>query len=318
MDNQTTDNKVKFLQSPIFITLIALFCCFLWGSATPAIKTGSHLLIPQNHVPSTMLFAGIRFFFAGILTVVIFSIARRKFLYPKLHNLGRVGILSCFQTIIQYIFFYVGLSLTSGVKGTILSGTATFFSILISCFLFRMERFNTKKLVACILGLVGIVIINLNGLKPEVNWGDAFVIFSAISLAVSSTLIKIFSKHEDPVTLSGYQFILGGAVMIVIGLVSGGKISFKSTTGVIILIYLAFLSAIAYSLWGMLLKFNPVSKVTVFSFTTPIFGTVLSLLILTSEKPNVGVVNIIITLALVSFGILLLNYQKQSKNKDLK
>ncbi len=318
MTNQTTDNKVKFLQNPIFITLIALFCCFLWGSATPAIKTGSSLLIPKDHVPSTMLFAGIRFFFAGILTIIIFSIARRKFLYPKASNLGRVGILSCFQTIIQYVFFYVGLSITSGVKGTILSGTATFFSILISCFVFKMERFNTKKLVACILGLIGIVIININGLQLDFNWGDAFVIFSAISLAISSTLIKIFSKHEDTVTLSGYQFILGGAVMIVIGLIFGGTISFGSVSGVLILIYLAFLSAIAYSLWGMLLKFNPVSKVTVFSFTTPIFGTVLSLLILTSEKPNVGIVNIIATLVLVSLGILLLNCNKQPKKPELK
>jgi len=143
--------------------------------------------------------------------------------------------------------------------------------------------------------------------------GDCFVIFSAVSLAVSSVLAKLFSKYEDPVVLSGYQFILGGAVMIIIGLIAGGEISFSSTTGVAILIYLAFLSAIAYSLWGVLLKYNPVSKVTVFSFTTPIFGTVLSLLLLTAEKPNVGAVNLIVTLVLVSAGILLLNYKKLPK-----
>ena len=314
MDNPITDNKAKFFQNPIILTLMALLCCALWGSATPAIKTGSKLLIPQGHVPSTMLFAGIRFFMAGIITVIIYSVARKKFLYPKKENLARVGIVSCFQTIIQYIFFYVGLSNTSGVKGTIMSGTSTFFAIIISCFIFRMEKFGYKKLIACILGFAGIIIINLNGLTFTMNFtGDCFVIFSAVSLAVSSVLAKLFSKYEDPVVLSGYQFILGGAVMVIIGLIAGGKISFSSVTGVAILVYLAFLSAIAYSLWGVLLKYNPVSKVTVFSFTTPIFGTVLSLLLLTAEKPNVGVVNLIVTLVLVSAGILLLNYKKLPK-----
>ena len=314
MNTQLQDSKAKFFQNPLVLTLMALLCCALWGSATPAIKTGSKLLIPQNHVPSTMLFAGIRFFMAGIITVTIYSVARRQFLYPKKENLYRVGILSCFQTIIQYIFFYVGLSNTSGVKGTVMSGTSTFFAIVISCFIFRMEKFNYKKLIACILGFVGIIIINLNGLEFTMNFeGDCFVIFSAISLAVSSILAKIFSKHEDPVVLSGYQFILGGAVLIVVGLIAGGKISFSSLTGVIILIYLAFLSAIAYSLWGVLLKYNPVSKVTVFSFTTPVFGTILSLIFL-SEQTKVEIVNLFGALALVSAGILLLNYKKIQKS----
>lgn len=316
MNDQNFDTKATFFKNPIVLTITALICCALWGSATPAIKTGSKLLIPQGHVPSTMLFAGIRFFMAGIITVIIYSIARRKFLFPKKENLHFVGILSCFQTIIQYIFFYVGLSNTSGVKGTIMSGTATFFAIIISCFIFRMEKFNATKLVACILGFAGIIVINLSGLEFKMNFtGDCFVIFSAISLAVSSVLAKRFSKYEDPVVLSGYQFILGGAVMIAIGLIAGGKISFTDTVGVIILIYLAFLSAIAYSLWGVLLKYNPVSKVTVFSFTTPVFGTVLSLLLLT-EKSNVGVINLISALLLVSAGILLLNYKKLPKPSE--
>ena len=72
----------------------------------------------------------------------------------------------------------------------------------------------------------------------------------------------------------------------------------------------------AYALWGMLLKHNPVSKVTIFSFTTPIFGTILSLLLL-PENSGVDPLNLIITLLLVSGGILLLNYQNSKNNKSL-
>ena len=210
----------------------------------------------------------------------------------------------------QYIFFYVGLANTSGVKGTILSGSSAFFSILVATLMFKQEKLTLKKVIACIIGFAGVVVVNLNGLKLNFNFfGDAFVIFSAISLAFSSVLMKIFSEHENPVVLSGYQFIVGGLVMAAIGLAFGGTVSFESFKGIGILIYLAFLSAVAYALWGILLKFNPVSKVTIFSFMTPVFGVILSKLILT-EASQVSVLNVIVALVLICAGIITINYQK--------
>ena len=313
--NIKSSGAEKFFSHPLVLTLAALLCCALWGSATPAIKTASALLIPEEMkgVPSTILFAGIRFAFAGLITVVIYSIARRKLLYPSLSNLPRVATVGAFQTVIQYIFFYVGLSYTTGVKGTIASGTSAFFSVLVASLIFKQEKLTVKKIVACVLGFAGIILINVSGLEFTMSIGDVFVILSAVSLAVSSVLIKKFSKYEDPVVISGYQFIIGGAFLIALGLILGGKMSFESTTGIVILIYLAFLSAIAYALWGVLLKYNPVSKITVFSFTTPIFGTVLSLLFL-PEQSGVNPINLVITLLLVSGGIFLLNYNFQKKS----
>ena len=305
--------KQNIFTNPVVVTLAALLCCALWGSATPFIKTGYELLMPEKNVSSTILFAGIRFTGAGILTVLIYSIARRKLLYPKLSNMPRVLTVGAFQTVIQYIFFYVGLSNTSGVKAAILSGSSAFFAVLIASLVFRQEKLSTKKIVACLLGLIGIVLINLNGLEFTMNFfGDAFVLFSTISLSVSSVLIKRFSKHEDPVVISGYQFIIGGIFMVAVGLAFGGVMTLASIEGLLVLLYLSLLSAVAYALWGMLLKFNPVSKVTIFSFTTPIFGTLLSIIMLT-ESSGVEPLNLILTLLLVSGGIFLLNYQKTSK-----
>ena len=303
--------------NPIILTLSALLCCALWGSATPAIKTASALLIPVSGVPSTILFAGIRFFMAGIITIAIYSIARKKLLVFKKENLPRVLTVASFQTVIQYIFFYVGLTNTTGVKGTIASGSSAFFCVLIASLIFKQEKLTARKIIACILGLLGIIIINLQGLELTMNFlGDGFVILSTVAYSFSSVFMKRFSKYEDPVVLSGYQFIFGGAFMIILGLLLGGRVSLESTKGVIILVYLAFLSAVAYALWGMLLKHNPVSKVTIFSFTTPIFGTILSLLLL-PEHSGVDPLNLIITLLLVSGGILLLNYQNSKNNKSL-
>ena len=311
------DNKKQSIfQSPLVLTLLALLCCALWGSATPAIKTGYRLLQVEG-VASIMLFAGIRFFLAGVLTVVIFSIARRKLLFPKRENMGKVLKVSAVQTVIQYVLFYLGLAYTSGVKGTVASGTNAFFSVLIAALIFKQEKLTAKKILACAMGFLGIVVINLNGLTPSGSstelLGVVLVILSTVAYAFSSVLIKRYSAYEDPVTISGYQFMVGGLFMALVGLVSGGSISFTSLGGVLDLIYLAFLSAIAYSVWGILLKHNPVSRVSVFSCAIPIFGTVLTMLLLPGEASSVHPVIIAVTLLLVSSGILLLNYRKADK-----
>ena len=312
--NKKTD-VTKVFTTPIIIVLGALLCCALWGSATPFIKMGYKVMFDggKPDVYSTILFAGIRFAAAGFITVLLYSIARRKVLYPKKENLGKVAIIAAFQTVIQYFFFYVGLANTSGAKGTIISGSSSFFAIFISSLIFKQEKLTVKKVVACVIGFAGIIAVNLNGLDFSMNpTGEPFVLFSAMSLAFSSVLIKIFSKSEDPVVISGYQFMLGGTVMIVAGLIAGGRIDHFDLTGAAILVYLSFLSAIAYALWGMLLKFNPVSKVTIFSFMTPVFGVLLTKLML-PEESTVKLVNLLISLVLVCLGVFMLNYVKPTK-----
>ena len=307
--------KNKLLTNKFFVAVSALICCALWGSATPFIKVGYELILPVQTTASTILFAGIRFLIAGILTVLIYSIARRKILYPKKENWGRIAVVSCSQTIIQYMLFFIGLANTSGVKGTIISGSNAFFAMLVACLIFRQEKITFKKVIACIIGFAGIVVVNLNGLDFNMTLtGEGFVLFSSISYAFSSAFMKKYSSYEDPVIISGYQFILGGAVMMIIGFVLGGEVVLATAKAVAVLIYLAFVSAIAYSLWGVLLKFNPVSKVTIYTFTTPVFGVLLSAVMLT-EQSNVTPVNLLITLVLVCTGILILNYKKDDAAK---
>ena len=310
---QVRDNK--FFNKPFVVACFALLCCALWGSATPFIKMGYELILPVKDTASTILFAGVRFSIAGLITIIIYSVARRKVLLPKKENTGRILLVCLFQTILQYVFFYVGLANTSGVKGTVLSGSTAFFALLIAALILKQEKLTLKKTIACILGFSGIIVVNLKGLDFNMNFfGDAFVLFSSIASAASSALVKKFSKYEDPVIISGYQFIAGGLVMIGVGAAFGGRVSFNSVSAFGVILYLALLSAVAYSLWGVLLKYNPVSKVSIYSFMTPVFGVILSEIFLTEDN-NVSYVNLAITLVLVCAGIFLINYQRdKAKN----
>ncbi|MDE7380407.1 MAG: DMT family transporter [Clostridia bacterium] len=289
--------------------MCAIFCCILWGSAFPCVKTGYKLFeIDRDSVPSLMLFAGVRFTLAGVLVIIFGSIQKRTFLVPKPRNIWRVMLVALFQTALQYTFFYIGLSRVSGVKSSVLNGLGVFFTILCACFIFRTEKFNLIKLAGCILGFGGVILINLGG-DFSFNFrftGEGFLIFSGLSAAVAAGLVKIFSKHENTTALCGYQFFIGGIVLVIIGASFGGKIPTVSVGGVFMLLYLAFLSACAFTLQGFLLKYNPVSKVAVYKSTNPLFGAVFSAIIL-SESDQLLSWYTLIAIILVCLGIFIIN-----------
>ena len=292
----------------------AIFCCLLWGSAFPSIKVGYQLFeIPTGDSMSQILFAGIRFTLAGVMTVLAGSVLQKKMLKPSKKTVPKILVLSLFQTVLQYVFFYIGVAHITGVKGSIVNAVNVFFTILVSCLLFRLEKLNRQKLIGCIIGFAGVIIINLGG-QFEMRFtmlGDGFLIISAFAYALSSVLIKIYGKDENPVLLSGYQFFVGGLIMIAAGYLMGGRIYAVTASGLALLLYMGFISAGAYTLWSLLLKYNPVSKVAVFGFFTPIFGVILSAIIL-GESTNFQW-KTFFALVFVCVGIITVNYKKNTK-----
>lgn len=304
--------KNHILTRTVIVVIAAMFCCLLWGSAFPCIKLGYQLFeIPAGDTATQILFAGIRFALAGVLTILAGSVLQKKLLMPAKESLPKVFRLSLVQTVLQYVFFYIGLAHITGVKGSIVNAVNVFFTILVSCMLFRMEKFDRRKLIGCVIGFAGVVIVNLGG-TFDMNFtvrGDGFLLISAFAYALSSGLIKIYGKDEDPVMLSGYQFLTGGLIMAAIGALIGGSLTIITFPGLLLLLYLAFVSAGAYTLWSLLLKHNPVSKVAVFGFCTPIFGVILSAVIL-GEKAGFQM-KTLIALIFVCVGIVIVNYKKK-------
>ena len=132
------------------------------------------------------------------------------------------------QTVIQYLFFYIGLAHASGVAGSIITGTNSLLAILIACFIFRQEKMTMPTLLGCIVGLAGVVVANTGGSgiggQMHIN-GEGFVFIAALFYAISSIYLKRYSQEDDPVMLSGYQFLVGGIILSVIGFAMGGRLS---------------------------------------------------------------------------------------------
>ena len=304
-------NKENCLQKNFTVCLFALLCCFLWGSAFPCIKIGYELFsVGAEDIRSQILFAGIRFTMAGILVIAFGSLLQRNRLVPKKSSWGMVFRISMCQTVVQYFFFYVGLAHTTGVKGSIIEGAHVFMAILIAALLYRQEKLSVLKAVGCLIGFSGVVLVNLSGGEGlgggfALN-GEGFLLIACVSYAFSSVLVKIYSAFENPVTLSGYQFLLGGLIMTAVSAAAGGRLYMTGPAAVGLILYMAFISAAAYSIWSILLKYNPVSKVTVFGFTTPVFGVILSTLFL-GEADQIPWGQSIVSLILVCAGIYIVN-----------
>lgn len=312
------------------VCLFAGICCLLWGSAFPSVKIGYQLFhIESYDTFSQLLFAGLRFTLSGIL-VLVFAFFQNLFQTKNINNDSgntktttelfprrsttwkRILILCLFQTVLQYFFFYIGLAHTSGVKASIIVGTNVFVSILTASLIFRMEKLTPNKIIGCFIGFLGVVLVNLgsNGLNLSMKLtGEGFIFLSTFAYAFSSVLIKKFSQKESPVLLSGWQFFLGGIILMLTGFLLGGRVTLTTLPQALILFYLAFISAGAYTLWGILIKYNPVSRVSVYGFMNPVFGVILSWVLLKDSSQTMGFQSIL-ALVLVCAGIYIVNHSK--------
>lgn len=307
------NQKKTFITTALGIGLLACLCCLLWGSATPAIKIGYEWFgIGAGDVASRILFAGVRFILAGILTAIFGSLIARKPLFPQKSSWGMICKLGLVQTVFQYIFFYMGLAYTTGVKSAIINGSQTFITIVLACLVFRYEKLTMQKFLGCLIGFAGVIVINFDpsGLTGGFTFrGEGAILIAAIAYALSSALVKNYSQKENPVVLSGYQFIFGGIIMTIVGVLMGGKLTGWCFRSVLLLLYLALISSVAYSIWGILLKHNPVGKVAIYSFTNPIFSVLLSFVFL-HETSSFGL-ELVVALGLVCCGIWLVNRVKE-------
>lgn len=298
-------NREKFYTNRRNIVLLATLCCFLWGSAYPAIKGGYELFnISGEDIPSKLIFAGYRFALAGIIVLLVQIISKKNIFVLNKKEIVQVTLLGIFQTTLQYIFFYIGLAYTTGIRSSIINGTGAFFSILLAHFIYKNDRLNVNKIVGCIVGFIGVIIVNLNGQDFFASsfsiQGEGFVMLAALILSASSIYGKKITQNQDASIVTGYQLFIGGLILLLLGYISGGCLSgftFKSTS---LLIYMALLSSVAFAVWTQLLKYNKVGIISIFNFLVPVFGSLLSAIFL---GENIFDIKILISLIFVCLGI---------------
>lgn len=299
----------RYLTNKYWVIFIALFCAVLWGSAFPVLKVSYvELHIAPNDEFALILFAGIRFFLASLIILGIISFILRQRVKVKINTIPQLFFLGVLQISLQYFFFYNGLAHTSGMKGAILSSAGTFFVVLLAHFVYTNDRLNWRKGFGLMVGLGGIILVNWGQhFTLDFSWqGEGFMILSGLASALGTIYAKHLAKEIHPFIMTFWQMLLGSLLLITFGL-SGLKSHMLIFTpkASALLIYSAFLSATAFSLWFALLKYNKAGEISVYNFMTPVAGSILSALFIPGERLSP---NLFIALGLVALGIIVVNY----------
>ena len=272
---------------------LALLCALLWSLAFPLIKLGYGAAgIEGNDLGSKILYAGIRFFFAGIIVLTIDAIKKRKDSSGKETKRpmdaaawGWVLLFTLVNISLHYMCSYIGLSYIPSSRGSVLTSMGTFFLIILSTILFKDDHFSANKVVGCLLGFGGILLINFHpgqAFFAQASFmGDGLILLNALFGALGSIIGRFTAKRMDMTTATGISMALGGAFLAAAGWMVGPAAVWKiSASGVLILTALTLISAIAFTIYNSLVVYHPISKVAIFNAFIPVFGVCFSSLLL--------------------------------------
>ena len=304
--------KTNILKNRMTACVLAVFCTLLWGTAFPFIKLGyAALSIGSSDTGAKLLFAGLRFSLAGAMVLCFLWVSRRRLMMINKKDIPSAALLGGVQTFAQYLFTYIGIGYTTGVNTSIITACAAFLTVSATPLFFRGERLTALKLAGCALGFCGVLAMNRGGgISADTLLGDGLIFMSTVCAACGNILSKKLAKARDPVALTAWQLLFGGALLTVAGLIFGGRLDLFNGHGLPILLWLAFVSAAAFTVWTALLKHHPADRISVFNLLVPVFGTVLSGLLLGENafRPEVG-----LSLLLIAAGIVLVNLSRGEK-----
>ncbi|MFX3625527.1 MAG: DMT family transporter [Ectobacillus sp.] len=302
----------QFFTHPLGVFVSAVFATFLWGSAFPFIKLSyEELQIEPQEIGEQILFAGYRFLLAGIMIVAFFTILGKSMVF-KAKTAGEIIKIGLFQTFLQYVCFYIGMSYSTGIQGAIISGASSFFQIVLAHFLYRDDALNIRKAIGLFIGFVGVIVVNLTRGKLELNFGigELLLLMAALLYSYGNILAKEGSRKIDVGYLTAYQMIFGAFGLLMIGTWQAGPLPFSfDMKAMLMLLYLSFLSAAGFLIWNTVMKYNKVGKVSMYMFLIPVFGVMLSSLILGEEIHSF----VLVGLACVGSGIVIVNRAQQEK-----
>ena len=280
------NSDVSIFKRPLWVTIFALTAAIAWGWAYPLIKLGfAEFGITQDMTGSKMLFAGVRFSIAGLIVLAVAAAKKRSFAVSNIAGAGYILLFALLNTTLHYAFFYIGLSHSGGARAAILNSLSVFMLVVLACFFFKSDRLTVRKIVGCIIGFAGVLVLNVGGGDSGSFsfMGDGMIVINALCAALAGLMTRGLGSRVDVFVGTGYSLAVGGFMLLVIGIVMGGKLPHITLWGVVILLLLVLISSLCFTLYNKLLTCNPVGKVAIFNSLIPVVGAVTSCLCLKEQ-----------------------------------
>ena len=290
-------------------SILAIFYALGGSLAYPLIKIGYQAFqIDAGDLGGKIIFAGIRFFSAGVLVLVFCCFQKIRIEMKKKNDLFWLFVLSIVNIALHYMFAYIGLGYNPSARSTILDSMGSFFLIILSTITFSDDKMSASKVLGCVLGISGIIAINI---QPGVNFfenvtfrGDGMILLNACCAAFGGVITRVVSKKMNMMQATGQSMMIGGALLLIIGLVAGTNSSWSlNIKGIFVLIILIMISAGCFAIYNEFLAYHPISKIAIYNALIPVLGVIFAALLLKEELKW----QYLMAVVMVACGIYLVN-----------
>lgn len=283
--------------------LYALLVMLLWGTLFPMVKLGysAYSIVTTGDI---LFFAGIRFTICGAIICLYTFITDKNSFKAAMPSLVPILLSGLFAIILHYGFTYSALKLTDSSKTAILKQVGVLFYVCFSSLFFKEDKLTVKKLIGVIFGFAGIIAINASSDGLSFNIGDALIIAASFCTVFSNVISKKVFHTVKPITSTGISQLFGGVVLLIVGRLLGGSISFAFNQSVFIMVYICFASIFSYSIWFTAVKNGELSKLFIIKFAEPVFACVFGALIL---GENIFKIQYLLAFLLIATGIYVSN-----------
>ena len=267
----------------MMLPVCATFCALLWGSAFPAIKY-AYRFMDGTQLDNRMAFAGIRFVIAGGVLLLFLHGKREAFRNaPK----GRLFGIAIMQVVVQYTCFYWGLAMISGVVAAILVATGSFWWALLAPAFGQGDKLTMRQWMFLLLGFAGVcVCVYRPDAKNEaIFFGSLLILGTSLSATSASLMVKSLKGAVSTTFLTGFGLTTGGLVLVLAS--PGGVVHYFEQAGpelILITLHLALISALAFSVWYLLITIFDITRLSGYRFLIPIFGVLESALLIPGES----------------------------------
>lgn len=302
-------NNSSVFQDKRMKVFLAVFVMIGWSLAYPLIKLGyQEFQIDGTDLGGKILFAGVRFFMAGTAVTLYCHFKKIKSDITDSGDIAWLVLLGIVNTALHYMFAYIGLGYNSSARSTILDSMGGFILILLSTLLFPDDRMNWRKALGIILGVAGIISINI---QPGADFfsditfmGDGMILLNACCTALGGLITRVVSRRMNITRATGYSMQIGGALLLLTALVIRPRTAWVFTpAGLFILVCLITISAVCFAIYNELLSYHPISEIAIYNALIPVLGVIFAALLLHEELK----VQYIIAVILVAAGIHIVN-----------
>jgi drug/metabolite transporter (DMT)-like permease len=295
------ENKDYLDLKAVFILIIMTL---LWGFNYPAIKYSNQGVSPV---------------FASTLRSIIASICGLIYCFRKEEKLFHTDVMLFHGVMVGLLFgaefacIYIGLLHTDAARSVLFVYLSPFVVAIGAHLLLKGDRLTFLKVLGLILAFTGIFVVfggRPKTAKPTMLLGDILQITAGVLWGATTLYIKKFMANRvEPIHTFLYQLFFSIPILLIVSIILEPKWIYKIDLYIVASLFYqsVIIAFITYFIWFKLVHKYSVSRLSAFTFFTPIFGVLFGILFLHEELT----VSLLIGLPMVSMGIFLVNWRRR-------